>query len=165
MPGPERRLAAILSADVVGSSRLMAEDEDATIRAVTTRREEVELRVRQHRGRLVDFTGDNFLAEFGSAVEALECAVEIQRAITARHADVPAERRMAARLGLPARRLRSRLRALQIRRPEPESLYARLGGSRAIAAFSRDLFGRAIAHPELGRFWRERSRRPISRSV
>ena len=73
MPSPESRLAAILSADVVGYSRLMAGDEEATIRAITARREEVELHVQQHRGRVVDFTGDNFLVEFGSAVEALEC--------------------------------------------------------------------------------------------
>ncbi len=60
----ERRLAAILSADVAGYSRLMADDEDATVRIVTAYREQIELHVRQLRGRLVDFTGDNFLAEF-----------------------------------------------------------------------------------------------------
>ena len=65
---PERRLAAILSADVAGYSRLMAEDEDATVQRVTAYREEVELLVHQHGGQLVDFTGDNFLAEFRSAV-------------------------------------------------------------------------------------------------
>ncbi len=64
----ERKLAAILSADIVGYSRLMAEDEAGTIRTVTAYREEVELHVGQHRGRLVDFTGDNFLAEFPSAL-------------------------------------------------------------------------------------------------
>ena len=63
MPGPERRLAAILSADIAGYSRLMAEDEDATIQMVTARRQQVGLLLEQHRGRLVDFTGDNFLAE------------------------------------------------------------------------------------------------------
>ncbi len=84
MPPTERRLAAILSADVVGYSRLMAEDEDATVRPVTAYREEVELLVRQHRGQLVDFTGDNFLVEFGSAVAAVECATEIQRVLNAR---------------------------------------------------------------------------------
>ncbi len=82
MPGPERHLAAILSADVFGYSRLMAGDEEATIRAITARREEVELHVRQHRGRLVDFTGDNFLVEFGSAVE-------IQRVVAALNAGCP----------------------------------------------------------------------------
>ncbi len=63
----ERKLAAILSADVVGYSRLMAGDEEAAIRAITARREEVELHVRQKRGRLVDFTGDNFLVDQGEA--------------------------------------------------------------------------------------------------
>jgi adenylate cyclase len=95
-----RRLAAILSADVVGYSRLMAEDEDATIRAVTARREQVELQVRQHGGRLNDFTGDNFLAEFGSAVQALECAVQIQRVVAALNAELPPERKMEFRVGL-----------------------------------------------------------------
>ncbi len=85
----DRKLAAILSADVVGYSRLMAGDEEATIRAITARREEVELHVRQHRGRLVDFTGDNFLAEFGSVVQALECAVEIQDVVTALNRPCP----------------------------------------------------------------------------
>jgi adenylate cyclase len=96
----ERRLAAILSADVAGYSRLMAEDADATIRAVTARREQIELNVRQHRGRLVDFTGDNFLVEFGSAVEALECAVEIQRVLAALNAELFPERKMEFRMGL-----------------------------------------------------------------
>ncbi len=96
----EGRLAEILSADVVGYSRLMAEDEEATIRAITARREEVELHVRQHRGRLNDFTGDNFLAEFGSVVQALECAVEIQRLVAALNADLPPERKMEFRIGL-----------------------------------------------------------------
>ena len=77
----ERRLAAILSADVVGYSRLMAENEAATVLTVTAYREEVELHVRQHRGRLVDFTGDNFLVEFPSALEAVRCALEIQRVL------------------------------------------------------------------------------------
>ena len=96
----ERHLAAILAADVVGYSRLMAADEEGTIRAITARREEVELHVRQHRGRLNDFTGDNFLAEFGSVVRALECAVEIQRLVAALNADLPPERKMEFRIGL-----------------------------------------------------------------
>ncbi len=98
--GVERRLAAILSADVVGYSRLMAEDEAGTIRTVTAYREEVELHVGQHRGRLVDFTGDNFLAEFPSALEAVRCAVEIQRVLGARNAGLPEPRRMEFRLGV-----------------------------------------------------------------
>jgi DNA-binding NtrC family response regulator/truncated hemoglobin YjbI len=63
----------------------------------------------------------------------------------------------AAQLGTSASRLRSRLKALGIRRPDPTSLYARVGGSRGIATFARDLFGRAVAHPTLGRFWKGRS--------
>ena len=100
MNGPERRLAAILSADAVGYSRLMAGDEDATIRAITARREQVELQVRQHRGRLVDFTGDNFLVEFASAVDALECAVETQRVVAALNTDLSPERKLEFRMGL-----------------------------------------------------------------
>ena len=97
---PERRLAAILHADVVGYSRLMAEDEDATIRRVNTYREEIELLIHQHRGQLVDFTGDNFLAEFGSATAAVECATEIQRVVGARNAPLPEHRKMSFRIGV-----------------------------------------------------------------
>jgi adenylate cyclase len=75
----ERRLAAILHADVAGYSRLMASDEDATVRSVGTVRGIVEGLVRQHRGRLVDFTGDAFLAEFPSAVDAVSMALATQR--------------------------------------------------------------------------------------
>ncbi len=63
----------------------------------------------------------------------------------------------AERLGLTVAKLRSRMKALDISRPEPDSLYVRLGGSRGIATFVRDLFGRAVAHPVLGRFWKGRS--------
>ncbi len=73
----ERKLAAILSADVVGYSRLMAEDQDETVRTIGAYREQVELLVRQHRGHLVDFTGDNFLAEFPTAFDAVQSAIEI----------------------------------------------------------------------------------------
>jgi adenylate cyclase len=96
----ERKLAAILSADVVGYSRLMAEDEDATVRTLAAYREEVSLLVRQHRGRVVDFTGDNFLAEFPTATDAAECAVEIQRVVSARNAPLPSERKMQFRIGI-----------------------------------------------------------------
>jgi class 3 adenylate cyclase len=77
----ERRLAAILSADVAGYSRLMAADEEGTVRRLAAYREEVALLVRRHRGRLVDFTGDNFLAEFPSALEAVQAAAEIAAAV------------------------------------------------------------------------------------
>jgi adenylate cyclase len=98
--GVERKLAAILSADVVGYSRLMAEDEAATIRTLTDYREEIAMLVRQHRGRVVDSPGDNLLAEFPSALEAVRGAVEIQRVIGVRNADLPAERRMEFRVGV-----------------------------------------------------------------
>jgi adenylate cyclase len=96
----ERRLAAILSADVAGYSRLMAADESGTIRNLGDRRETVGLLVRQHRGRVVDAPGDNLLAEFPSALDAVESAIEIQRVMGARNADVAPERRMEFRIGL-----------------------------------------------------------------
>ncbi len=72
----ERRLAAILSADVKGYSRLMGEDEEATIRTLTAYREVMAAVIQQHRGRVVDSPGDNLLAEFASAVDAVQCKVE-----------------------------------------------------------------------------------------
>jgi TolB-like protein/class 3 adenylate cyclase/Tfp pilus assembly protein PilF len=96
----ERKLAAILSADVVGYSRLMAEDEAATVRTLTDYREVVATLIRQHRGRVVDSPGDNVLAEFPTALEAARGAVEVQRVIQARNADLPPERRMEFRIGV-----------------------------------------------------------------
>jgi adenylate cyclase len=95
----ERKLLAILNGDVAGYSRLMAADEEATIAMLATSRDTIGAAVVANHGRLVDFTGDNFLAEFGSAVHALQCAVEIQRSIHAQNADIPQERRMNFRLG------------------------------------------------------------------
>jgi adenylate cyclase len=100
MPASERRLAAILSADIAGYSRLMADDEEATIAMVTARRQQVGLLLEQHHGRLVDFTGDNFLAEFGSAVDAVECAMQIQTVGAALNAALPESRRMEFRIGI-----------------------------------------------------------------
>jgi class 3 adenylate cyclase len=100
MADVERKLAAILSADVVGYSRLMAEDEADTIRTLFTYREEVGVLVRHHRGRVVDFTGDNFLAEFPTALDAVQAAVEIQRILKVRNADLPADRKMEFRIGV-----------------------------------------------------------------
>ena len=74
----ERRLVAILSADVVGYSRMMAEDEEATVHALNRTRDEISRLVALHRGRVVDFRGDDFLAEFPSALDAVRCGVEIQ---------------------------------------------------------------------------------------
>jgi adenylate cyclase len=96
----ERRLAAILSADVKGYSRLMGVDEEATVRTLTTYRDTIADLVRQHRGRVVDSPGDNVLAEFPSAVGAVQAAVDIQAAIGARNDDVPPGRRMEFRIGV-----------------------------------------------------------------
>jgi adenylate cyclase len=95
----QRRLSALLAADVAGYSRLMALDEDETVRRVTAYREQVEVLVRQGRGRLADFTGDAFLAEFPSALDAVSAALEIQRVVGARNASVPPERRIEFRIG------------------------------------------------------------------
>jgi adenylate cyclase len=99
-PGMTRRLAAILSADVAGYSRLMGEDEEATVRTVTAYRDVIAALVQQHRGRVVDSPGDNLLAEFASVLEAVQCAVAIQRELHARNAALPPQRQMQFRLGV-----------------------------------------------------------------
>ena len=96
----ERRLAAILSADVAGYSRLMADNEQATVRTITAYRKEIGDLVGDHRGRLVDATGDNALAEFPTALDAVECAVGIQRVLGARNADLDEGQRMEFRIGV-----------------------------------------------------------------
>ena len=96
----ERKLAAILSADVHGYSQLMGEDEEATIRTLTAYRTVITALIQHHRGRVVDSPGDNLLAEFASAVDAVRCAVEIQRDLKGRNAALPRERRMAFRMGI-----------------------------------------------------------------
>ena len=98
--GMERRLAAILSADVQGYSRLMHEDETATIRTLTAYRGLMASLIRRYRGRVVDDPGDNLLAEFPSVVEAVQCAVTIQRTLAMRNAALPPHRRMVFRMGL-----------------------------------------------------------------
>ena len=98
--GFKRKLAAILSADVKGYSRLMAEDEAATVQAITAYREMMANRIQQHRGRVVDSPGDNLLAEFASVVDAVQCAVEIQEDLKAKNAEVPENRRMEFRIGI-----------------------------------------------------------------
>jgi adenylate cyclase len=94
------RLTAILSSDAVGYSRLLAEDEIETVRTLGAHREHIAGLVNQHRGRVVDSPGDNLLAEFPSALDAARCAVEIQRTIGTRNANVPAHRRMEFRIGV-----------------------------------------------------------------
>jgi adenylate cyclase len=98
--GIERKLAAIFSADVVGYSRLMSEDETATIRTLRDYREAIGMLVRQHRGRVVDSPGDNLLAEFPTALEAVSCAVETQAVLKARNAHLAPARRMEFRIGV-----------------------------------------------------------------
>src|SRR5215468_1707891 len=98
--GMERRLAAIFSTDVQGYSRLMGEDEVATIRTIIAYRELMASLIQQHRGRVVDSPGDNLLAEFPSVVEAVECAVAIQRELRVRNAELPLHRRMEFRIGI-----------------------------------------------------------------
>jgi class 3 adenylate cyclase/TolB-like protein len=96
----KRKLTAILSADVEGYSRLMGEDEDATIRTLTTYRELMSTLIHKHRGRVVDSPGDNLLDEFGSVVDAVRCAVEIQEELRVRNAELPENRKMQFRIGI-----------------------------------------------------------------
>jgi len=98
--GMERRLAAIFSTDVQGYSRLMGDDEAATVRTITAYRELMTSLIQQHRGRVVDSPGDNLLAEFPSVVEAVQCAVAIQRELKTRNAELPPQRRMEFRIGI-----------------------------------------------------------------
>ena len=98
--GFKRKLTAILSADVVGYSRLMDDDEEATIRTLTTYRKILTAIIQQYRGKVVDATGDNLLADFASAVDAVNCAVEIQRELSEKNAELSYERRMEFRIGI-----------------------------------------------------------------
>jgi class 3 adenylate cyclase/pimeloyl-ACP methyl ester carboxylesterase len=96
----KRKLAAILSADVKGYSRLMSEDEVGTIRTLNAYKEAMTGLIQHHHGRVVDAPGDNVLAEFGSVVDAVQCAVEIQKQLKTRNADLPENRRMEFRIGV-----------------------------------------------------------------
>jgi len=96
----KRKLTAILSADVEGYSRLMREDEEATVRTITAYRAAMAKLIQQYRGRVVDSPGDNLLAEFGSVVDAVNCAVEVQRELAERNAELPSERKMEFRIGV-----------------------------------------------------------------
>ena len=99
-PTVERKLAAILSADVKGYSRLMGDDEVATVRTLTAYRDVMATLIRERRGRVVDAPGDNLLAEFVSVVDAVECAAEIQRELKSRNAQLPVPRRLEFRIGI-----------------------------------------------------------------
>ncbi len=96
----QRRLAAILSADAVGYSRLMAEDEVSTVRLLNAHRSGMMKRVGEHRGRVSDFVGDNMLAEFSSAHDAVKCAVEIQRNLAHHNKKLSPGRRLQFRIGI-----------------------------------------------------------------
>jgi adenylate cyclase len=98
--GFKRKLTAILSADVEGYSRLMAEDEGATVRTLTTYREVITTLIQQHNGKVLDSPGDNLLAEFASVVDAVQCAVAVQKEIKARNDQLPENRRMQFRIGI-----------------------------------------------------------------
>jgi len=98
--GFKRKLTTILSADVVGYSRLMEDNEELTVRTLNTNRKVMTTLIEQHRGRLVDMTGDNLMAEFGSVVDALKCAMDIQQELAGRNAELPYERKMEFRIGV-----------------------------------------------------------------
>ena len=95
-----RKLRAILSADVQGYSRLMGDDEVATVKTITEYRETISSLVSQYKGRVVDSPGDNVLAEFGSVVDAVQSAVEIQNILKAKNEELPENRRMIFRIGV-----------------------------------------------------------------
>lgn len=96
----QRRLTAILSADVKGYSRLMGADEVATIRTLSAYRETMAALIQHYRGRIIDSPGDNLLAEFASVIDAVQCAVDVQRELKIKNADLPVARRMEFRIGV-----------------------------------------------------------------
>jgi class 3 adenylate cyclase/pimeloyl-ACP methyl ester carboxylesterase len=97
----DRRLAAIFAADVAGYSRLMGRDEEGTHAALKSVRHSLfDPKIEQHRGRIVKSTGDGALAEFASAVDAVRCAIEIQRGMVSRNKDIPNDRRIEFRIGI-----------------------------------------------------------------
>src|SRR5689334_13475325 len=96
----ERKLTAILCADVHGYSRLMGDDEEATVRTLASHRRIIDGLIEQHHGRFVNSAGDSVLAEFASVVNAVQCAIDIQNAIAADNANVTPIRRMQLRIGI-----------------------------------------------------------------
>src|SRR5690348_1018203 len=97
----QRRLAAILAADVVGYSRLMQADEAGTLAALKVRRSGVlQPIVSKHRGRVVKLMGDGVLIDFASAVDAVECAVQLQAGMQSANADLPEDKRVVLRIGV-----------------------------------------------------------------
>ena len=98
--GFHRKLTAILSADVAGYSRLMQDDEAATVKTLEAYKTAISDLVKQHRGRVVDSPGDNLLAEFASVVDAVQCAVGTQKELQARNTELPENRKMQFRIGV-----------------------------------------------------------------
>jgi TolB-like protein/class 3 adenylate cyclase/Tfp pilus assembly protein PilF len=96
----KRKLTSIFSADAVGYSRLMGEDEAATVRTITSYRNVVSTLIKQHNGTVIDSPGDNMLAEFVSVVDAVQCAVAVQKELKARNDELPENRRMQFRIGI-----------------------------------------------------------------
>ena len=96
----ERRLAAVLSADAVGHGHLTAEQQAAEVRTIHACRHEIASLVGQRRGRVVDAPGDNLVAEFPTATDAVECALDVQRALEQRNAPLSRERRLEFRVGV-----------------------------------------------------------------
>src|SRR5262249_51573970 len=97
----ERRLAAILVADVAGYSRLIGADEEGTLaRLKAHRRELIDPKIAEHRGRIVKTTGDGLLVEFGSVVDALRCATGLRDGMVERNADIPPDQRIEFRVGI-----------------------------------------------------------------
>ena len=96
----KRKLAAILSADVKGYSRLMGEDEEWTLRTLTAYKEVMASLIQQHQGRIVGTAGDSVLAEFSSVVDAVQCAVEVQQVLKGKNAVLPETRKMEFRIGI-----------------------------------------------------------------
>src|SRR5919106_6360583 len=98
---PKRRLAAIMAADIVGYSRLIEQDEAHTLASIRNLRHGViDPLLAEHRGRIVKLMGDGAIAEFGSVVDAVACAVAIQKSAAARQAEIPPERRIVFRMGV-----------------------------------------------------------------
>ncbi|MEW6668746.1 MAG: adenylate/guanylate cyclase domain-containing protein [Thermodesulfobacteriota bacterium] len=96
----KRKLTAVFSADVVGYSRLMGEDEAETVKTLEIYKGVMFTLIRQHRGRVIDSPGDNLLAEFASVVDAVQCAVAVQKELQARNGDLPDNRKMEFRIGI-----------------------------------------------------------------
>jgi adenylate cyclase len=96
----KRKLTAIFTADVVGYSRLMGEDELATVQTLTSYKETMTKLIKHYRGRVLDSVGDNLMAEFASVVDAVQCAVEVQQVLSSKNEDLPENRKMLFRIGI-----------------------------------------------------------------